>query len=100
MSKAPRLHKSAPVAELLPDRRRVELGDFRKTFFLRGVRARDEGAADLGAVPAGHHAETLRLFGLDMTRGENLHGGSFDGRCAHAAGTSCDGTRSAPFKAQ
>src|SRR5664279_3703297 len=63
--------------ELLLGRRRIELEDLRKTIFLRGVRTGDEGAAHLGGVPAGHHAETRRFFGFDVTRGKNLHEGSF-----------------------
>src|ERR1700675_860832 len=62
-----------PPSELLLDRRRIELGDFRKAIFLRRMRAADEGAAHLGAVPARHDAETQRLFGFDVARGENLH---------------------------
>lgn len=37
------------------------------------MRAGDEGAADLGRVPAGLDTETQRFFGLDVTRREILH---------------------------
>src|ERR1700735_3148595 len=69
MSKPPR----SWLSEFLSGRRRIELGDFGKAFFLRGVGAGDEGAAYLGAVPAGDDTETQRFFGLDMTGGKNLH---------------------------
>ena len=48
----------------------------RHAIFPRDVRSGDEGAADLGGVPARYDAETQRLFGLDVARGENLHGTS------------------------
>src|ERR1700683_600299 len=64
---------AAGRSELSLDRRRIELGDFRQAVFLRDVRAGDEGAADLGGVPARHDAEAQRLFGFDVTRGKNLH---------------------------
>jgi len=37
------------------------------------MRARDEGSADLGRVPAGLDTETQRFFCLDVTRREILH---------------------------
>jgi len=37
------------------------------------MRAGDEGAADLGRVPAGLDTETQRFFGLDVTGREILH---------------------------
>src|SRR3981189_1709245 len=73
ISETPRLNCRLLLSELLLGRRRIELGDLGKAFFLRGVRAGDEGAAHLGAVPARHDAETQRLFGFDVTRGKNLH---------------------------
>jgi len=38
------------------------------------MRARDEGSADLGRIPAGYHAKAERLFGFDVTRRKILHG--------------------------
>src|SRR3981189_1432756 len=84
---ANRIRASNWSSELLLCRDRIEFGDLRKAIFLRGVRAGDEGAAYLGAVPARHDAETQRLFGLDVTRGEDLHGGSFEVRCPPFAET-------------
>jgi len=40
------------------------------------VGAGDEGAAHLGAVPAGDDTETQRLLGFDVTCGKYLHGDS------------------------
>src|SRR3954463_15060926 len=61
------------LSEFALGRRRVELEDFSAAIRLGGMRAGDEGAADLGAVPAGLHPETKRLFGFDMARREILH---------------------------
>src|SRR5882757_5813433 len=58
-------------------RRRIDFRDSAEALFLGGVRAGDERAADLGAVPARFDAETKRLFGFDMARREILHGGCF-----------------------
>src|ERR1700709_1434727 len=69
-----RVRDTRTFSEFALGRRRVELQDSSTAIGLGGMRAGDEGAADLGAVPAGLHAETQRLFGFDMTRREILHG--------------------------
>ena len=51
-------------------RRRIQLRDLTKTVGFGVMRARNEGAADLGRVPAGDHAETQRFFGQDVTGAE------------------------------
>src|SRR6185295_16094504 len=73
-STSPRKGRGEVFSHPALGRRRVELQDFSTAIRLGGMRAGDEGAADLGAVPAGLHAETQRLFGFDMTRREILHG--------------------------
>src|SRR5476651_736655 len=52
---------------------RIDLGDFSQAIGFGFVRSRDEGSADLGAVPAGFNTETKRLIGLDVARREILH---------------------------
>ena len=51
------------------------------------MRAGDERAAHLGAVPARHDAETQRFLGFDVARREILHGGSFEGSRSQACET-------------
>src|SRR5882757_7766609 len=58
---------------LLLCRRRIDLGDPAQAVGLGVMRARDEGTADLGRVPAGLDTETQRFFDLDVTRREILH---------------------------
>src|ERR1700722_11973213 len=73
--------------EFLLGWRRIEFGDFRQAIFLRDMRAGDESAAHLGAVPARHDAETQRFLGFDVARRKNLHGGSFEGSRSQACET-------------
>jgi hypothetical protein len=54
-------------------RRRIDFGNPAQAVGFGIMRARDEGSADLGRVPAGYDAETKRFFCLDMTRREILH---------------------------
>jgi hypothetical protein len=55
-------------------RRRIDLRDLDKAIGLGIVRPGDERSAHFCAVPAGYDAKPKRLFCLDVTRREILHG--------------------------
>src|SRR6185295_4607738 len=55
------------------DRRRIDFRDLAKAVGFGRMRARDEGSADFGRVPAGLHAEAKRFFRHDMAWREVLH---------------------------
>jgi len=50
-----------------------DLGDPAQAVGFGIMRARNEGTADFGRVPAGDDTEALRFFGLDVTGREILH---------------------------
>src|ERR1700704_530867 len=58
---------------LLCRRRRIDLGDPAQAIGFGIMRARNEGAADLGRIPAGDDTEAERFFCLDVTGREILH---------------------------
>src|SRR5690242_6207845 len=58
---------------LLLCRWRVDFENPAQAIGLGIMRARDEGAADLGRIPAGDDTEAQRFFGLDVTGREILH---------------------------
>src|SRR6186713_3327467 len=55
------------------DRRRIDFCDLAQAVGFGRMRARDEGSADFGRVPAGLHAEAKRFFRHDMAWREVLH---------------------------
>src|SRR2546423_13320677 len=54
-------------------RRWIDFEDLAQAIGFGIMRARDEGAADLGRIPAGDDAEAQRFFSLDVTGREILH---------------------------
>src|SRR5437868_12968239 len=58
---------------LLRHRRRIDFENPAQAIGLGIMRARDEGAADLGRIPAGDDTAAERFFGLDVTGREILH---------------------------
>jgi hypothetical protein len=60
--------------------RRVDLVNPAQAVGFSVMRARNEGAAHLGTVPAGYHTEPERLFEADETRRKILHEHAFNWR--------------------
>src|SRR4029077_10047554 len=54
-------------------RRRIDFGNAAQAVGFGIMRARNEGAADPGRIPAGDHTKAQRFFGLDVTGREILH---------------------------
>jgi len=57
--------------------RRIDFSDPAQAVSFGRMRARDEGSADFGRVPAGFHTEAKRFFCHNVTRREILHHGAF-----------------------
>src|SRR6266508_239206 len=63
----------ADLTLLFRYRRRIDFCDPAQAVRFGRMRARDEGSADLGRVPAGLHPEAKRFFRHDVTWREILH---------------------------
>src|SRR2546429_8205131 len=64
---------TSPLSPLFRYRWRIDFCDPAQAVRFGRMRARDEGSADLGRVPAGLDAEAKRFFRHDVTRRQILH---------------------------